>query len=185
MAESNIYSDERKKKPKTTIDSCRRKKKSRVATTSTNLIVYHFSTIVSCAVFLSCLVCVIKSVQVVFYPHKHDQLIFISARNMSFIQTVVVETFLVLVMVLWSLPVLGQLNNEPSSPCPSVFQYVYYDNEWYGDLEVPSPPIEHREVILYVTLSLRASTNVSDFMIEMFFVFFFFFEPGSSIWSER
>lgn len=76
---------------------------------------------------------------------------------------------------------LAQLNNEPSSPCPSVFQYVYYDNEWYGDLEVPSPPIEHREVILYVTLSLRASTNVSelnDFMIDILF------EPGSSISSR-
>lgn len=94
---------------------------------------------------------------------------------MSFIQIVIVETFIVLITLLWSLSVLGQLNNEPSSPCPSVFQYIYHDNEWYGDLEVPSPPIEHREVILYVTLSLRASTNVSelnDFMIDILFFFF-------------
>lgn len=49
----------------------------------------------------------------------------------------------------------------PSSPCPQLFQYKNYGNDWIGELEVPSPPIEHHEVILHITLSLRAAIMVS------------------------
>lgn len=48
----------------------------------------------------------------------------------------------------------------PDSPCPQLFKYKYNGNDWYGELELPSPPIQHREVILKVVLSLRAATNV-------------------------
>lgn len=112
--------------------------------------------------YFVCHSCFIKSAQIDFSSHKHAQLIFISTQNMSLIQNIVVSTFAVLISFPWTVPVLGQRNNVPSSPCPSVFQYKYDDNGWFGVLEVPSPPIEHREVILHVSLSLRASTSVSN-----------------------
>lgn len=56
----------------------------------------------------------------------------------------------------------AQQNNEiPNSPCPNIFQYKYNGNEWYGEITLPSPPIQHREVVLHLTLSLRAATAVS------------------------
>lgn len=58
----------------------------------------------------------------------------------------------------------AQRNNLPSSPCPELFQYKFNGNDWYGELELPSPKIDQREVILQVSLSLRASTNVSAFL---------------------
>lgn len=93
--------------------------------------------------------------------HNHDQLISISISIMSPFQTVIVNTFAVLIAFSWLTVVHSQQNAVPSSPCPSVFQYKFSDNDWHGELEVPSPPIEHREVILQVSLSLRASTDVS------------------------
>lgn len=59
---------------------------------------------------------------------------------------------------------LAQRNNLPSSPCPNVFQYKFDGNSWFGELEVASPAIEQREVILLVSLSLRAATSVSDIL---------------------
>lgn len=54
----------------------------------------------------------------------------------------------------------SQYNDIPSSPCPQLFQYKYNGNDWIGEVELPSPPIEHHEVILHITLSLRAATMV-------------------------
>lgn len=82
---------------------------------------------------------------------------------MSLIRTIAVNTFALLITISWSThSVRAQKNNLPSSPCPRVFQYKFDGEEWYGELDVPSPPIEHREVILQVSLSLRAATNVSN-----------------------
>lgn len=50
----------------------------------------------------------------------------------------------------------------PSSPCPQLFQYKFDGNNWIGELELPSPPIQHREVILNLVLSLRAATTVRN-----------------------
>lgn len=52
----------------------------------------------------------------------------------------------------------------PTSPCPRLFQYKFDGNSWNGELELPSPPIQHREVILQITLSLRAATTVRSYM---------------------
>lgn len=52
----------------------------------------------------------------------------------------------------------------PSSPCPHLFQYKYNGNTWIGELELPSPPIDHYEVILHITLSLNAATTVRTFL---------------------
>lgn len=54
----------------------------------------------------------------------------------------------------------SQYSDIPSSPCPQLFQYKYNGNDWIGEVELPSPPIEHHEVILHITLSLRAATTV-------------------------
>lgn len=53
-----------------------------------------------------------------------------------------------------------QFYDIPSSPCPQLFQYKYNGNDWIGELELPSPPIQHHEVILHITLSLKAATTV-------------------------
>lgn len=53
----------------------------------------------------------------------------------------------------------------PPSPCPRLFQYKFDGSTWIGELELPSPPIQHTEVILHLTLSLRASTTVSNYHI--------------------
>lgn len=54
-----------------------------------------------------------------------------------------------------------QYYDVPPSPCPQYFNYRYNGNDWIGEVELPSPPIEHHEVILHITLSLRAATTVS------------------------
>lgn len=48
----------------------------------------------------------------------------------------------------------------PESPCPRLFQYKLNGNSYIGEIELPSPPIQHHEVILHVTLSLRVATTV-------------------------
>lgn len=53
-----------------------------------------------------------------------------------------------------------QIFDIPPSPCPHLFQYKLQGNDWIGVLELPSPPIQHHEVILHLTLSLRAATTV-------------------------
>lgn len=56
----------------------------------------------------------------------------------------------------------GVVNGEiPNSPCPQYFQYKFNGNDYFGEIILPSPPIQHREVILHITLSLRAATTVS------------------------
>lgn len=54
----------------------------------------------------------------------------------------------------------SQFYDVPPSPCPQFFQYKYNGNDWIGEVELPSPPIEHHEVILHITLSLKAATTV-------------------------
>lgn len=69
--------------------------------------------------------------------------------------------FVVLFLVLRHIhPSNSQFYDIPSSPCPQLFQYKFYQNDWIGVLELPSPPIEHHEVILHVKLSLKAATQV-------------------------
>lgn len=51
--------------------------------------------------------------------------------------------------------------DAPKSPCPQYFQYKFNGNDYFGEIILPSPPIQHREVILHITLSLRAATSVS------------------------
>lgn len=52
----------------------------------------------------------------------------------------------------------------PSSPCPHLFQYKFNGNSWTGEIELPSPElpnnIQQHEVVLHLTLSLRAATTV-------------------------
>lgn len=56
----------------------------------------------------------------------------------------------------------GEFNVDvPNSPCPKYFQYKFNGNDYFGEIILPSPPIQHREVILHITLSLRAATTVS------------------------
>lgn len=72
------------------------------------------------------------------------------------------RTFLVLIY-LWMrfhAAFSQQLYDIPPNPCPHLFQYKYDGNSWIGELELPSPPIQNREVILHLTLSLRAATTV-------------------------
>lgn len=52
-------------------------------------------------------------------------------------------------------------SDVPASPCPQIFQYKFNGNDWFGEIILPSPPIQHREVVLHLTLSLRAATAVS------------------------
>lgn len=66
---------------------------------------------------------------------------------------------LVLCTQFW-LTKLQQSFNVPSSPCPHIFQYKFDRNNWIGVIELSSPPIQHHEVILHITLSLRAATTV-------------------------
>lgn len=70
---------------------------------------------------------------------------------------------LFLVSILWMRLHLTyhQQYDLPLSPCPHLFQYKYIDNNWIGELELPSPPIQHHEVVLHITLSLKAATTVS------------------------
>lgn len=51
-------------------------------------------------------------------------------------------------------------DNVPNSPCPRLFQYKY-NGDWYGELQLPSPPIQPGEIVLTVVLTLRAATSVS------------------------
>lgn len=55
---------------------------------------------------------------------------------------------------------LQQSFNIPTSPCPHIFQYTFDRNNYIGVIELPSPPIQHNEVILHIVLSLRAATTV-------------------------
>lgn len=53
----------------------------------------------------------------------------------------------------------------PRSPCPRLFQYKFNGNDWYGELELPSPPIQPGEIVLTLILTLRAATTVSRIRI--------------------
>lgn len=69
--------------------------------------------------------------------------------------------FVVLVILLKCIDFTNpQYYDIPSSPCPQLFQYKYNGNDWIGEVELPSPPIDHHEVILHITLSLKAATTV-------------------------
>lgn len=58
--------------------------------------------------------------------------------------------------------ILGVVTGDvPKSPCPQYFQYKFNGNDYFGEITLPSPPIQHREVLLHITLSLRAATIVS------------------------
>lgn len=65
-----------------------------------------------------------------------------------------------------------QSQGVPNSPCPQLFQYRYDGNNWYGEMVLPSPPIQHNEVILLVTLSLRAATSVRKMSFSQAFLSF-------------
>lgn len=73
-----------------------------------------------------------------------------------------------LVLILWKhfQCTTQQHYDLPSSPCPTLFQYKYDGNNWIGELELPSPPIQHHEVVLHITLSLRAATTVSQLFYQ-------------------
>lgn len=110
---------------------------------------------------------------------------------MSFNRAIIVNTFVVLITFSWTLPTIGQQNSIPSSPCPNVFQYKNFNDQWFGVIEVPSPPLDHREVILQLSLSLRATTNVSGShgYGQDHNTFFFNFrkekKPGSTAYVEE
>lgn len=67
-------------------------------------------------------------------------------------------------VVLWSQFFITkqQYFNIPSSPCPQLFQYKFDRGKWIGVIELASPPIQHHEVILHITLSLKAATTVRN-----------------------
>lgn len=73
------------------------------------------------------------------------------------------QCIIFILSILWNRfhPTEQQFYDTPSSPCPQLFQYKYDGNNWIGELELPSPQIQHREVVLHITLSLRAATTVS------------------------
>lgn len=54
-----------------------------------------------------------------------------------------------------------QQSSVPTSPCPHIFQYQYDGGTYYGFIQLPSPPLDKREVVLQLSLSLRGSTTVS------------------------
>lgn len=54
-----------------------------------------------------------------------------------------------------------QYYNQPSSPCPGIFDYNYDGNSWYGVVTTNSPRYSSR-ALLKVQLSLRAQTQVYD-----------------------
>lgn len=66
---------------------------------------------------------------------------------------------------------LQQYYDVPSSPCPQLFQYKFDGNNWIGELQLPSPPIQHNEVVLHLTLSLRAATTVRSCSADAFLIF--------------
>lgn len=84
--------------------------------------------------------------------------------------------FLVLFLLLKRIDLTNpQYYDIPSSPCPQLFQYKYNGNDWIGELELPSPPIQHHEVILHITLSLKASTTVRYYIVAVFGITFVVF----------
>lgn len=80
-----------------------------------------------------------------------------SITKMQFQNVIFVVSFSMLMCIDLANP---QYYDIPPSPCPQLFQYKYNGNDWIGELELPSPPIEHHEVILHITLTLRAATTV-------------------------
>lgn len=76
------------------------------------------------------------------------------------------SVFVLVLILLKQFQCTNQHYDLPSSPCPNLFQYKYDGNNWIGELELPSPPIQHHEVVLHITLSLRAATTVSSCSIN-------------------
>lgn len=66
----------------------------------------------------------------------------------------------------------NQQSSQLVSPCPNVFQYQFDGSSYNGIITAPSPPLDKREVVLQLSLSLRGSTTVS---------FFFFYVPPEYI----
>lgn len=91
----------------------------------------------------------------------------INTNNLKAIRAIVwvkmqFQSTIFVVLFLWNrFHVTNQQHYDlPPSPCPHLFQYTYNGNNWIGEIELPSPPIQHHEVVLHVTLSLRAATTV-------------------------
>lgn len=81
-----------------------------------------------------------------------------------------IRTVIILkLLLLWQgIALTEQQLDIPRSPCPRLFQYKYNGNDWYGELELPSPPIQPGEIILTLILTLRAATTVSQIHIICF-----------------
>lgn len=73
--------------------------------------------------------------------------------------------FLLKFLLIWHGIAMTEPQEIPNSPCPRIFQYRYHGNDWYGELQVPSPPIQPGEIILTLVLTLRAATSVSKSLI--------------------
>lgn len=69
--------------------------------------------------------------------------------------------WLLKLLVIWlCIAQAQQYSDVPNSPCPRIFQYKY-NGDYYGELQLPSPPIQPGEIVLTVVLTLRAATSVS------------------------
>lgn len=48
----------------------------------------------------------------------------------------------------------------PNSPCPQLFQYKFNGNDYFGELQLPSPSIHSGETTLTMVFTVRAVTDV-------------------------
>lgn len=82
--------------------------------------------------------------------------------------------FLLKLLLAWHGIQLTEPQDIPNSPCPRIFQYKYSGNDWYGEMQLPSPPIQPGEIVLTLILTLKAATSVSElgrFIEEIDFIF--------------
>lgn len=82
-------------------------------------------------------------------------------KHMCIVVTVILSVFVNLL----------HSQNDLNSPCPDLFSYQFDGGEWYGMVEIPSPPLG-QTIKLNVLLSVRVKLPTVIIYFKLFFYHF-------------